>query len=92
MAHKTAEELKCALQKARERVLVRRQYFHYKHPELFYTIVDLVIIEETDGVGVLYRADYESLKGIGFLRPIESFLDEVEIAGEKMKRFSLVEI
>ncbi|OIP59167.1 MAG: hypothetical protein CO143_00460 [Candidatus Moranbacteria bacterium CG_4_9_14_3_um_filter_45_14] len=73
-------------------MLAGRQYFHYKHPELCYTVVDLVVIEETDGVWVLYRVDNESLKGIVFLRLIESFFNEVVITGKKMKRFSLAEI
>jgi hypothetical protein len=89
MAHKTGSELRAELEKAETDVRLGGRYVHYRHPEQEYTVTDLVIIEATDGVGVVYRAEYEELKGIEFVRPIESFLGDVETAGGTVRRFTL---
>lgn len=58
MSHRTAQELKSLLQEAETLVQIGGRYFHYKRPDKFYTVLDLVIIEATEEVGVVYRADY----------------------------------
>lgn len=88
MAHKTAAELRNDLQKAEGLIGIGEEYFHYRHPDRYYTVIGLVVIEETDSVGVLYRADYEALQGIVFVRPIGSFREEVETDSGKTRRFS----
>ncbi len=91
MAHKTSVELFALISDAKEKVKVGGIYFHYKHPEQLYTLMDVIIIEETDTAGVLYRAEYDELKGIVFMRPIEGFLAQVEVEGKLVNRFTLVE-
>lgn len=91
MSHKTPEELYKMLDDARKQLSVGSNYYHYKHPDQLYTLVDVVIIEADDTVGVLYRAEYESLKGIIFVRPIDDFLAEIEVDNEKIKRFTKVD-
>lgn len=89
MAHLSPEALFSKLNLAKQKVIVGAKYYHYKHPELYYSIVDLVIIEATEEVGVLYRAEYESLKGLIFMRPIDDFLATVEVEDRHVGRFAL---
>lgn len=91
MAHKTDGELWSEIEKAKQDIRLNKRYFHYKDPEKQYTVVGLVVIEENDSVGVLYRAEYAALQGVVFVRPIESFLAEVDTGdSKKVKRFTLV--
>lgn len=90
MAHIPAEELFQMIEEAKQKVKVGATYYHYKHPEQLYTLVDVIIIEATDEIGVLYRAEYEPLNGITFMRPIEDFLAEVEVDGKTLPRFTLI--
>jgi len=92
MAHKTGDELRTELKQASKLIEVGAKYYHYKHPEDTYTVTGLVIIESDDSVGVLYSADYDRLKGITFLRPLDSFLDKVTLEdGTIVNRFNKVE-
>lgn len=91
MAHKSGSDLRKEIEAAGRLVKMNDTYVHSKHPEWPYTVVGFSIIEETDSVGVLYRAEYEELRGIIFSRPLESFLSEVELPGGIVKRFSLRE-
>lgn len=90
MAHKTESELRSAIENAKQCIRVNERYFHYKDPEKQYTVIGFVVIEETDTIGVLYRAEYTALQGIIFVRPLASFLSEVDGGdGKKVKRFTL---
>ncbi len=89
MSHKTAPELKSLLAEAAELVPRGSLWSHYKNPLHLYSIADLVIIEASEEVGVVYEAEYESLKGVRFLRPLSDFLAAVEWEGETRKRFTL---
>lgn len=90
MAHKSAQELKELISKAKSQVEIGGTYYHYKHPEQFYTLIDVVVIEATDTPGVLYRAEYPDIEGVVFLRPIEDFLAMIEVNGKKTPRFTLI--
>jgi hypothetical protein len=88
MAHKSTTELRQILAGAAAQVTIGALYAHYKHPDQYYRIADIVLIEATDEPGVVYEALYDDLNGVKFLRPISDFLAEVEMDGEKVKRFS----
>jgi hypothetical protein len=90
MAYKTAEELRTMIDDAKLKVRIGGTYYHYKRPDETYTLIDVIIIEATTGIGVLYRAEYDDLKGITFMRPIEDFLSEVELENQLIKKFTLV--
>lgn len=91
MSHRTAQELKSLLQEAETLVKVGGRYFHYKNPDKFYTVLDLVIIEATVEVGVVYRAEYDGLEEFKFVRPIGEFMGEVEVDGKMVNRFTLID-
>lgn len=86
MAHKTHEEFLEDLHMAAEKVTVGAQYEHYKG--LLYIVEGFVIIEATNEVGVVYRAEYG--KHIKFVRPLSSWLEIVEAAGRTVPRFAKV--
>ena len=47
----------------------------------------MVIIEETDEVGVIYQSTFQPTQGIAFLLPLESFLGYKETETGQVKRF-----
>jgi hypothetical protein len=84
---KSADELRKAIKDANEIVELGSTYIHYKNLSHQYTIVDLVIIEATEEIGVVYEAEYEPLKGIRFLRPMSVFTEKVSLEGRTVDRF-----
>ncbi len=87
--HKTPEILRKEIEEGKKQVPVGSLWGHFKNPDKYYKIVDLVIIEETDEVGVLYKSTFEPTKGIIFLKTLESFLSYKETEEGKVKRFTI---
>ncbi len=88
MGHKNDEELRRDLSEAQVRVQIGGRYRHYKGQA--YTVVGFTVIEATDGIGVLYQADYTGLEGIVFLRPLQEFLSSVDTDEGRVPRFAPV--
>lgn len=91
MSHKSAQELFAMLEDAKAKLEIGARYSHYKRPNDFYTLTDVVIIEADDSIGICYRAEYEELRGVTFMRPIDDFMAEVEFEGKMVKRFTKAE-
>jgi hypothetical protein len=91
MSHISSEELKSRLDRAKQQVTISGTYFHYKNPDKYYTLVDVAINESDEEVCVLYRAEYDDLKGVIFIRKIDNFLENVEVDGKTISRFNKVE-
>lgn len=87
MAHPPVEEILKKVNQAKSQVVVGSQYYHYKHPDFHYTIIDIVVEESTDEPMVIYKGAGD---GLTFARPIKSFLEQVEIEGKMINRFSKV--
>lgn len=72
-----------------------KQYSHYKHPELLYTILVIGRLEADPKIEcVVYRAEYDSpdfKKGTVWIRPRAMFEENVEHEGKLVPRFSVVE-
>jgi len=68
------------------------KYRHYKGKE--YEVIGLARDSETLGRLVIYKALYNS-EGFGknatWVRPVESFLEEVILNNKKIKRFEFIE-
>lgn len=90
MTHRPLEELRQDLLAASGKVQVGKRYTHYKHPEVFYTVTGLAVLEATDEVVVIYSA-LESGQQISFVRPLTSWLEIVHIDGKVAPRFLLAE-
>ncbi len=87
--HKSPDVLKNEIEEGKKQVPIGSLWGHFKNPDKYYEIVDLVIMEETDEVGVAYRSTFEPTKGITFVKSLEGFLSEKELEdGTKVKRFT----
>jgi hypothetical protein len=85
--HKPADILNKEISETKKQIPIGSKWYHFKSPEHYYEITGIVVIEDTDGIGVLYTSTFKPTKGITFLRPIESFLSEKETENGKVKRF-----
>lgn len=66
-------------------------YRHYKNPDHLYQVIGLAIHTETNEEMVVYKPLYkiENLPDdILFVRPKTMFLEEIEIDGKKIRRFT----
>jgi hypothetical protein len=84
---KTLEEINKTLTETKSQIKIGDKYVHYKSSESIYEIVDLVIIEATEEVGVIYKPNYGELTEVKFLRPLKEFLEEVEFEENFVQRF-----
>ncbi len=68
-------------------IKVGSSYSHYKDSTKNYTVRELVIIEGTDEVGVVYQANFHAK--LIFVRPAREWVEEVEWNGTTLPRFQL---
>ena len=59
-------------------------YVHYKNGK-HYKVIDVVTHSETEETMVLYRAEYGSF-GL-WVRPLEMFMEWVQVEGQEVPRF-----
>lgn len=81
-------ELKESLQAAVQKVQVGGEYYHYKHPEQTYTVLNMAITEMDDSVCVIYQANYG--EKIIFVRSLASWLESVDVGRQQLLRFTKV--
>ncbi len=86
MGHLGLDELDEILREAAKLVVIGGTYKHYKGQT--YTVIDVVIWEETDEPAVVYRADYD--ERLVFARALSAWHEPVELDGRMVPRFSLV--
>lgn len=89
MSHLSIEELQQQITDAANLVAVGGRYQHYKGADKTYCVKELVIIEATNEVGVVYEAEYAA--GVRFVRPLRDWLATIEREGWSKKRFTLIE-
>jgi hypothetical protein len=63
-------------------------YRHYKSENKLYVVRDLIIIEATGEIGVVYQAQYG--EKLTFVRPLGDWLSEAEVDGRSVLRFEEV--
>lgn len=88
MAHISETELTERLKKAAIQVGVGAFYTHYKNPDQHYKVLSIVISEANDEPCVIYEAQYGD--HIAFVRPVASWLEEIEWNNKSVKRFTKV--
>ncbi len=80
--------MKLKLDEAKKKIIIGGYYAHYKHPgEKRYQIVDIGVWEKTEELCVMYKA---LDTGIVWIRTMENFLEEVDVGGMRVKRFTLI--
>lgn len=88
MAHAADDELRKGLAEAKKKIKVGQVYSHFKDPTKRYLIEFIGFWEQTDEVCVGYRGLYGGR--YLFVRLLSVFLEEVEVHGKNVPRFSLV--
>lgn len=76
MAHTPEDILSKRLEEASAKIEVGAEYAHYKHPESFYRIISLALMEADEEIAVVYRQSEGA--GLTFVRPLKSFLEAVD--------------
>lgn len=80
--------LKQILEDASAKVTIGTRYAHYKHPERTYRVIAVSLIEETLLPAVVYEAEYGDK--LSFIRPLDNFLELVDVSGTPTPRFSRI--
>lgn len=78
------DQLSVRLAKAAEQVAVGARYMHYK--QLSYKVLAIALREEDNEPCVVYQAEYDD--SLTWIRPVGNWLEEVEVEGKKVKRFT----
>lgn len=86
MDHLSYEVLEQLLAEGGRQVEPGSRWRHYKGTE--YTVVSIVIIEATNEPAVVYASAKHP--DVSFVRPLQVWLEEVEVDGQKVPRFSRV--
>ena len=79
-------QLAARLAEAAAKVTVGARYKHYK--QLIYKVVALALREEDLVPCVVYQAEYGSR--LTFIRPLSNWLEQIDIDGTRVNRFTLL--
>ncbi len=80
-------QLSAKLAQAAKQVIVGARYMHYK--KLSYKVVTLALREEDNEPCVIYRAEHGDT--VTWIRPVSDWIKEVEVDGESVPRFRILE-
>jgi hypothetical protein len=81
--HDEVQALSRKLIEAGGRVAIGARYMHYK--QLSYKVLSIGLREEDCEPCVVYQAEYGDK--LIWVRPVSSWLEEIELKGKKVKRF-----
>ncbi len=87
--HKSQNELVNEINEAAKKVQISGKYYHYKNPDQLYKVLYVAVTEWNDELCVIYQAEYG--EKIVFVRPLDSWLEEVEWNNKILKRFTQVQ-
>ena len=85
MTHLSEEQLAVKAVELMKIVGVGEIYVHYRSPDRPYQVISVGFYEENEEPCVVYKALYG--KELVWIRPITSFLEQVEYQGEQIQRF-----
>lgn len=88
MTHVSKDVLNAQLEAGYRLVPKESVWVHYKDPLSCYIVDKLVIIEANDKVGVAYQIDEDP--ELIMTRPLNEWLEEVEVDGIPLPRYMLV--
>lgn len=86
--HKQQLVLAQEIEAAKRQIVIGATYQHYKGVDKLYTVTGLGFLEATDELCVIYQAAYG--ERLTFLRPLTSWLEQVEWDGQTVPRFRKV--
>ncbi|HEV7453883.1 MAG TPA: DUF1653 domain-containing protein [Candidatus Saccharimonadales bacterium] len=79
-------QLAARLSEAAQQITVGARYMHYK--QLSYKVTALALREEDNVPCVVYQAEYDDK--LTWIRPVSSWLEDVEVDGKTVKRFTKI--
>jgi hypothetical protein len=79
-------DLSQKLVQATRQVTVGARYMHYK--QLSYVVQAVALREEDNEPCVIYKAEYG--KNLTWIRPVSSWIENVELDGKKVQRFTKI--
>lgn len=88
MPHIPDEELHRLLEDARQQVMIGGHYAHYRHPDQYYTILHVALLEDSQEPCIVYQAGFASQTI--WVRPLADFLATVITNGKPTPRFSRI--
>ena len=67
-------------------------YSHYRNPENQYIVTSLTVIVATQSIGVAYRkkTGSKALQEVIWIRPLESWIEQISINKEVIPRFQKI--
>jgi hypothetical protein len=80
-------QLSAKIAQVTQQVTVGARYVHYK--QLSYKVLALALREEDNEPCVIYQAEYGD--NVTWIRPVSNWDEEIEVDGEKVKRFTKIE-
>lgn len=86
--HLSQDQLLELLNNAKQKVAVGALYRHYKAADMVYKVKDIVLQESNNEPCVIYQAQYG--KRITFSRPVDVWLENVELEGRLVPRFTKI--
>ena len=86
--HKQQPSLAREVENAKSKVTIGARYQHYKSNEKSYQVLGFGFLEANDELCVIYRAEYG--ERLTFLRPLTSWLEQVEWDGKVISRFTII--
>lgn len=93
MSHSDYKDLLQSIEVAKEKVQIRRKYFHYKNPDKYYLVIYIFLLESDQQVLVIYQPLYMNEKLL-WARKLEGeggWLNEITLEnGYKVHRFTEV--
>ena len=90
--HLSEGELIKLINHAASLVEVGATYSHYRNPENQYIVTGLTVIVATQSVGVAYRKKTGSkvLQEVNWIRPLESWIEQISVNKEVIPRFQKI--
>lgn len=86
MAEATSASPAEAVKRAEAQVEIGSRYTHYKDAAHTYKVMAIAIQEADESICVVYQAEYGDM--LTFTRPLDSWLDVLDVDGEPVTRFN----
>ena len=90
--HLSEVELVDLLNHAASLVEIGAAYSHYRNPQNQYIVTGLTVIDATQSIGVAYRkkTGSKALQEVTWIRPLESWIEQISVNKEVIPRFQKI--
>lgn len=86
MAKSTSQTLAELVKQTESQIQIGARYTHYKDLLHTYKVIAIAIQEADEGICVVYQAEYGDK--LIFTRPLDSWLDVLDVDGKQVARFN----